>query len=261
MHRSDLSNFLYAAGRRSALELLRDETGRSRIEKVYIEFGLRQGPQFNEILHLIRTYKVPHSELDKHKFRSLQQRESPDTDAQGILILLKSVADRTLDDILGEGRLSQTSPLLIALDGITDPHNIGAIIRSAEAFGADAVLIAKHGAALTPAVFKSSAGAAHHLPIVKYTNLPETIFRLREEFFIKCIGLAGEANETLADIDLVEPVCFIVGSEEKGLHHLVRKRCDVLVKIPLAGKTASLNAGVASAIALYEASRSRLASE
>jgi 23S rRNA (guanosine2251-2'-O)-methyltransferase len=113
------------------------------------------------------------------------------------------------------------------------------------------VLLPKRGAVLTPAVFKTSAGAALHLPIVKYSNLPETIFRLKEEFYIKCIGLAGEATEDISSIDTSEGVCLIVGSEEKGLHHLVRKRCDTLAKIPMSGKTASLNASVASAIAMY----------
>jgi 23S rRNA (guanosine2251-2'-O)-methyltransferase len=93
--------------------------------------------------------------------------------------------------------------------------------------------------------------------VVKYTNLTETIFRLREEFGVRCIGLAGEAAESIYAADLSGPVCLIVGSEEKGLHHLVRKRCDQLVRIPMAGKTASLNASVASAVALFEVIRQR----
>jgi 23S rRNA (guanosine2251-2'-O)-methyltransferase len=242
---------LYVVGRRAALELLHTEEGRGRIEKLYIMHGERVGPQMSEILHFARTNKVPMGELDRRKFQELEKREAKGVDSQGVIVLLRSANYFELDDILGEKRTKTTSPRLIALDGIEDPHNIGAIIRSAEALGFDAVLLPKRGAVLTPAVFKTSAGAALHLPIVKYSNLPETIFRLKEEFYIKCIGLAGEATEDISSIDTSEGVCLIVGSEEKGLHHLVRKRCDTLAKIPMSGKTASLNASVASAIAMY----------
>lgn len=248
---------LYVAGRRAALELLRTDEGRARIEKVYLAHGMREGPQMNEILHLIRTNKVPHGELDKRKFQDLEKREARGADTQGIFILLSGAAYYELEDILGEKRTKESAPLLIALDGIEDPHNIGAIIRSAEAFGADAVLLPRHGAVLTPAVYKASAGAALHIPIVKFSNISETIFRLKEEFFLKCYGLAGEADTLLSDIDTKEGVCLIIGNEEKGLHHLTRKRCDGLMKIPLAGKTASLNASVAAAIALFAVSEKR----
>jgi 23S rRNA (guanosine2251-2'-O)-methyltransferase len=242
---------LYVVGRRAALELLHSEEGRARIEKLYIMHGERTGPQMAEILHFARTNKVAMGELDRRKYQELEKREAKGVDTQGVMVLLRHANYFELDDILGEKRTKTTAPLLIALDGIEDPHNIGAIIRSAEAFGADAVLLPVRGAVLTPAVFKTSAGAALNLPIVKYQNLPDMIFRIKEEFFIKCVGLAGEATEDISSIDTSEGVCLIIGSEEKGLHHLVRKRCDSLAKIPITGKTASLNASVAAAVAIY----------
>jgi 23S rRNA (guanosine2251-2'-O)-methyltransferase len=254
---SELPDSLYVVGRRAALELLKSDEGRERIEKLYIAHGVQEGPQIAEILHYARAHKVTLGELDRRKFEDLEKRNAKGVDSQGVIILLRGVKYYELEEILGEGRTKATAPLLIALDGIEDPHNIGAIIRSAEAAGADAVLLPTRGAVLTPAVFKTSAGAALHLPIVKYSNLPEIMFRLREEFFLTCFGLDGNATQTIYDADFSGGICLLVGGEEKGLHHLVRKRCDTLVKIPLTGKTASLNASVASAIGLFEVCRQR----
>ncbi|MDP4199497.1 MAG: 23S rRNA (guanosine(2251)-2'-O)-methyltransferase RlmB [Bacteroidota bacterium] len=246
----------YAAGRRSALELLRDAESRARIEKVYIAHGVH-GPQISEILHLVRSNRVAHSELDRAKFRELEKRAAKGTDSQGVIVLLSQREYLELEDVLE----ANPNALLVALDGIEDPHNIGAIIRSAEAAGATAILLPKRGAVLTPAVYKASAGAASHLPIVKYGNLAETIRKLQEEFGVSCIGLAGEATESIYEIGFTGPICLIIGSEEKGLHRLVRERCQQLASIPLAGKTASLNASVASGVALFEAVRQRALGE
>jgi len=149
------------------------------------------------------------------------------------------------------------SPLLVALDGIEDPHNIGAILRSAEAAGVTAVLLPKRGAVLTPAVYKSSAGAANNVPIVKIGNLEQTIRKVQEEFGVMCVGLAGEAEKSIYEISLIGPICLIIGNEEKGLHRLTRERCEQVASIPLSGKTASLNASVAAGVALFEAVRQR----
>ncbi len=252
----------YAVGRRAALELLRDPASRQRIEKVYLAHGVH-GPQIGEILHLLRSNRVALTELDRTKFRELEKRASSShggekagvrsTDSQGVIVLLAQRGYQELEEVLG----ASSNPLLIALDGVEDPHNIGAIIRSAEAAGATAILLPKRGAVLTPAVYKASAGAANHLPIVKYGNLAETIRRLQEEYGIMCLGLAGEAEKLLYHINLIGPLCLIIGSEEKGLHHLTKARCDEVAAIPLAGKTASLNASVAAGVALFEACRQR----
>ncbi len=242
----------YIAGRRAALELLREEGSRVRIEKVYIAHGVH-GPQIGELLHLLRTHRVAHSELDRAKFRELERRAASDVDSQGVLVLVAQREYQELEDVLAEN----PNPLLVALDGIEDPHNIGAILRSAEAAGAAAVLLPKRGAVLTPAVYKSSAGAANNVSIVKIGNLDQTVRKLQEEFGIMCVALAGEAKESIYEINLVGPVCLIIGSEEKGIHRLVKERCEKLAAIPLLGKTASLNASVAAGVALFEAVRQR----
>ena len=248
----------YIVGRRAALELLKDETAREKIEKVYLAHGV-QGPQIAELLHFIRKQKIPLGELDRGKFRELEWRVAGGTDSQGVIVLIAQRGYQELEDVLLIQPTSKGvgNPLLIALDGVEDPHNMGAIIRSAEAAGASGILLPKRGAVLTPAVYKTSAGAAHNLPVVKYGNLEQTIRKLQEEFGVACFGLAGEADETIYEADLTGPICFVTGSEEKGLHRLVRERCEKLVRIPLHGKTASLNASVASAIALFEAVRQR----
>ena len=252
----------YAAGRRAALELLKDASSRSRIEKIYLAHGI-QGSQIGELIHLIRSNRVTVGELDRVKFRELERRAIPDgTDSQGVIVLFSQRLYAELEDVLAppprhEEGAGGWTPLLIALDGVEDPHNIGAIIRSAEAAGAHGILLPKRGAVMTPAVYKASAGAASNLPIVKYGNLEQTIRKMQEEFFVTCIGLAGDAPETIYDANLTGPICFVTGSEEKGLHRLVRERCEKVVSIPLAGKTASLNASVASGVALFEAVRQR----
>jgi 23S rRNA (guanosine2251-2'-O)-methyltransferase len=246
----------YVVGRRAAIELLKDEEGVKKIEKVYLAHGV-QGPQIAELLHFVRKHKVALGELDRAKFRELERRAAGDTDSQGVIVLIAQREYAEIEDIVEQNN----NPLLIALDGVEDPHNIGAIIRSAEAAGASAILLPKRGAVLTPAVYKTSAGAAHNLPIVKYGNLEQTIRKLQEELGVSCVGLAGEAEKSLYEESLMGPICLIVGSEEKGLHRLVRERCEKLVRIPLFGKTASLNASVASAVALFEAVRQRAGAE
>jgi len=246
----------YVIGRRAAKELLKDENSRAKIEKLYIAHGAH-GPQIGEILHLARKNRITIGELDRGKFRELERRVASGEDSQGVLILMAQREYLELEDVLAQN----ANPLLIAIDGIEDPHNIGAIIRSAEAAGANAVLLPKRGAVLTPAVYKASAGAANNLPIVKYGNLAETIRKIQEEFGIPCYGLAGEAETSIYETSLTGPLCLIVGSEEKGLHRLVRERCENLIAIPLAGKTASLNASVAAGVALFEAVRQRAPKE
>jgi 23S rRNA (guanosine2251-2'-O)-methyltransferase len=245
----------YIIGRRAALELLRDDASRTRIEKVYLAHG-NHGPQIGEIIHLLRTNKIAFSEMDRGKFRELEDRAARGEDSQGIIVLIAQRDYQELEDVLA----GNSNPLLVALDDIEDPHNIGAIIRSAEASGATAVLLPKRGAVLTPGVYKASAGAANHLSIVKYGNLAETIRKLQDKFGILCCGLAGEAADSIYGANLTAPICLVIGSEEKGLHRLVRERCEKLVSIPMFGKTASLNASVAAGVALFEVVRQRMAS-
>ncbi len=148
-------------------------------------------------------------------------------------------------------------PLLLVLDGVQDPHNLGACLRSADAAGADAVLAPRDRAAgLTPAVRKVAAGAAEHLPFVVVTNLARALRALRERG-VRVVGTAGEAETSLYAAELRGPLALVVGGEARGLRRLTREHCDLLVALPMAGAVESLNVSVAAGVALFEAVRQR----
>lgn len=162
-----------------------------------------------------------------------------------------------LDTLLLRARELSASPLLVALDEVTDPHNFGAIVRSAVALGAHGVLTLKDRAApVTSTVVRASAGATEHAAIARVTNLSRALERLAREEYTS-VGLAGEAAEPLRTMDLRGATVLVIGSEGSGLRRLVRERCDHLARIELAGPVSSLNASVAAGIALYEAARQR----
>lgn len=172
-------------------------------------------------------------------------------------IVLQPAAAETLDlPSLIEGcRSTGESPLLIAVDGLTDPQNLGAIVRSAEALGAHGlVLPQRRNAGLTGSVAKVAAGALEHLPVARVVNLNRSLEALKDEGY-RVIGLASEGSVTLEEADLDGPLVVVTGSEGDGLSVLTRKHCDQLVRIPLRGTTPSLNASVATALLLYEIAR------
>jgi len=149
-------------------------------------------------------------------------------------------------------------PFFLTMDRIEDPHNLGTLAHSAEGAGCHGVIVPRHRSApLSAVAVKSSAGALQHLPVAEVPNLPRAIERLRDSG-VWCIGLTGDAEASLFELELAdEPVCVVVGGEGGGLHRLVREACDVLVRIPMAGRVESLNASVAGALALFEVRRRR----
>ncbi|MBF0155089.1 MAG: 23S rRNA (guanosine(2251)-2'-O)-methyltransferase RlmB [Magnetococcales bacterium] len=151
------------------------------------------------------------------------------------------------------------APLLLLLDGIEDPHNLGAILRSAAAFGVTAVVQTRDRCApLTPAAEKAAAGATAHIDLVRVTNLAQALEELRQ-MFIPIYGLEGLAETTLSEVDLTSPLALVMGGESNGLRRLTREKCDRLLAIPMAGGVGSLNVSVATGVALYEAFRQRKA--
>ncbi len=151
------------------------------------------------------------------------------------------------------------TPLLVVLDGIEDPHNVGAIFRSADAAGADGVIRqSRHAARLDGAAAKASAGAVSHVRVADVVNIARALEALKAAG-VWTVGLAGESETRYCDVDLTLPTALVVGAEEAGLRRLVRERCDWLVSIPMAGHVASLNVSVATGIALFEAVRQRRA--
>jgi len=179
---------------------------------------------------------------------------------QGVVLSIEPFSYADLDDLISLWRNSGRPAFFLLLDGITDPHNFGAILRNADAAGCFGVIVAKdRSCPVTGVVDKTSAGAVEHLPVCQVTNLARTIEQLKE-LGIWVYGLSGDAEAgSLHDEQLTGNIALVIGAEGEGLRPLTRKLCDGLLAIPMAGKVASLNAASASAVALFEVVRQRLA--
>ena len=170
---------------------------------------------------------------------------------QGIALQLASSKTISLKELIDFSKKKSSNPIILALDGITDPHNVGAIIRSAEAFDCKGIIIPqRRSAGLTGTVAKVAAGALEHLPVSRVVNLNRALEELKKSGFL-VIGLSGEGQLPILNFNDKAPLVVIVGSEDKGISLLTQKKCDFLLKIPLKGKTSSLNASVAAAISLF----------
>ncbi len=185
------------------------------------------------------------------------QRLAAGSTHQGVVALCRETAvARSLDDLLAT---VGTGTLLLLLDGVTDPRNLGACMRTAEAAGAQALIVPRdRSASLTPVVAAAAAGAAETLPLVAVTNLARAMEEIREAG-VWVVGAAGEAQQTIYEIDLTVPLAWTLGAEGQGLRRLTREKCDWLARIPLHGQTDSLNVSVATGVCLFETQRQRQA--
>ena len=235
-------------GRHAAQAALESERP---IHRIWCTPELRFQPRF---LQLLREAKAGGVLVEEVTWARLGQL----TDGavhQGIVLQVAAADTLDLPTLIDGCRTLGEPPLLMALDGITDPHNLGAIVRSAEALGAHGlVLPQRRSAGLTGSVAKVAAGALEHLPVARVVNLNRSLETLKEEGY-RVIGLAGEGSVSLSEADLEGPLVIVTGSEGSGLSMLTRKHCDQLVRIPLRGATPSLNASVATAMVLYEVAR------
>ncbi|MFC5605323.1 23S rRNA (guanosine(2251)-2'-O)-methyltransferase RlmB [Variovorax soli] len=179
---------------------------------------------------------------------------------QGVAARVNPVAQaHSLDELLESLEAAGTMPLLLVLDGVTDPHNLGACLRVADGAGAHAVIAPKdHAAGINATVAKVASGAAETVPYFMVTNLARTLGELQERN-IWCVGTSDDAPGTLYQADLKRPVALVLGAEGAGMRQLTRKRCDELISIPMVGAVESLNVSVASGVCLYEALRQRTA--
>jgi 23S rRNA (guanosine2251-2'-O)-methyltransferase len=235
-------------GRHSALAAL--EAGRP-LHRIWCTSELRFSPKF---LQLLREAKASGVLLEEVTWARLGQI-SGGAVHQGIVLQPAAAATLQLDSLIEGCRQLGESPLLIAVDGLTDPQNLGAIVRSAEALGAHGVVLPqRRNAGLTGSVAKVAAGALEHLPVARVVNLNRSLDALKQEGY-RVIGLAAEGTVTLEEADLSGPLVLVTGSEAEGLSLLTRRGCDQLVRIPLRGTTPSLNASVATALLLYEVAR------
>jgi 23S rRNA (guanosine2251-2'-O)-methyltransferase len=178
---------------------------------------------------------------------------------QGVVAVTSAKQYSDLDDVVGAKRGHYS--LVVVLDGVEDPHNLGAILRTADAAGADGIVIPERRAAsVTGTVTKASAGASEHLPIAKVTNIVRTVEELKERN-LWTVGLDERGSQTYDALDYNMDCALVLGAEGKGLHDLVKRKCDFLVSIPMLGKVSSLNVSVAAAVVLYEIVRQRRARE
>ncbi len=177
---------------------------------------------------------------------------------QGVIAQVDMPAAKAETDLENLLEQLQHPPLLLALDGVQDPHNLGACLRSADAAGVDAVIAPRDRAVgLTPVACKVASGAAETLPFIQVTNLARTLDRLRKYYGLWVVGTAGESEKSLYDADLAGPLVVVMGSEERGLRRLTRAQCDVLLSLPMQGAVESLNVSVATGVTLFEALRQR----
>jgi len=235
-------------GRNPVIEALR--AGKT-IEKILVAKGSREGA-VRDILRMARERGIVVQEVDRKRLDSMSQTGAH----QGIIALVVPYTYVSVEDILERARRTNEPPFVVVLDCIEDPHNLGAIIRTAECCGVHGIIIPKRKAVgITPTVVKASAGAVAYVPVAKVTNVASTLELLKEQG-LWVVG--AEAQATLYNVqDMKGPIALVIGSEGKGLRRLVKEKCDYLVGIPMKGKINSLNASVAAAILMYEVLRQR----
>jgi 23S rRNA (guanosine2251-2'-O)-methyltransferase len=237
------------AGRNPVTELLR--SGRS-VSRVVIAQGVKE-EGLMEILRLARERGIPVG----YASRVVLDKEATITNHQGVIAYAAARKEPGFDDLTEISKERKEPPLYVILDGMEDPHNFGAIIRTAEATGIHAVLIrSRREVGLTPVVAKASAGAIEYLPVITVTNITQSITELQRNG-VWVTGIEAGGTVSFTEIDYKSPCAIVVGGEGKGISDLVKKRCDFLASIPMHGHISSLNASVAAAIVMYEAYRQR----
>lgn len=236
-------------GRNAVIEALR--AGAS-IDKIFIQKG-ETDKTLGHIASTARAAGVVVVDADKRKLDFMSRTHAH----QGVIALASVREYVSVEEILNIAREKGENPLIVVCDEISDPHNLGAIIRTAECAGAHGVIIPKRrSAGLTSIVGKTSAGAVSYVPVARVPNIPALLEQLQKEG-VWVFGTAAEGTTTLYSADLKGPAAIVIGSEGEGMTRLVREKCDFLVSIPMKGKISSLNASAAAAILLYEAVRQR----
>lgn len=237
-------------GRNAVMEALRAGTA---IDKIYLQKG-ETDKTLGHIASTARAAGVVVVDADRRKLDFMSRTHAH----QGVIALASVREYAELDDVFAAAEARGEAPLLVVCDEISDPHNLGAIIRTAECAGAHGVIIPKRrSAGLTSIVGKTSAGAVSYVPVVRVPNMT-TLLKDLQKRGVWIFGTAADGDKTLYDADLKGAAAIVIGSEGDGMSRLVRESCDFLVSIPMKGKISSLNASAAAAILLYEAVRQRM---
>ena len=224
------------------------EAGRRRVLDVWMS------ADHHDVVELARRHRVPLRRVSRAQLDAEARTEAP----QGVLAHAEPLPEADADDLWSAAGGAGGAPFLLAVDGVTDPQNLGALLRTADAAGVTGVLLPRHRAVhVPPAVAKAAAGAIERLPMAVVAGMPAALARARERG-CWAVGLAAEGDQSLFDLSLAtEPLVVVLGAEGGGLSRLVRQRCDVLVRIPMRGTLPSLNVAAAGALALFEVARRR----
>jgi 23S rRNA (guanosine2251-2'-O)-methyltransferase len=218
------------------------------IERIHVSREIRS-PKVKEILQLARDRDIPVRKED----RGVLDRMAVGAVHQGIVAVAGEAGYAPMDRIF-----EKSTPCVVVLDGVEDPHNLGAVIRTAEASGASGVVVPdRHSAPLSATVVKASAGALAHLPVVRVGNLVSALEELKKKG-IWVVGVDAEGDKLWTQFDYTGPVALVFGGEHRGLRRLVREHCDVVVRLPMTGKVGALNVSVAAGVVLYEVVRQRM---
>lgn len=230
-------------------------SGRS-VEKLFV-LGTTDDTRLNGLVGECKENGAQIIRCDRHKLDAMSRTGAH----QGAIAVVSEIAYATVDDIFARAEETGRPPLIVVCDHLSDPQNLGAIVRSAEVFGAHGVIIPKRrSVSVTPVTVKASAGACLHLPIVRCTNLHAVLTELKERGVWIC-GADGSGDRLISETDLTSPTAIVLGSEGDGMARLTKDDCDFVVRIPMQGKVNSLNVSAAAAVFLYEAIRQRGAKE
>ena len=240
----------YIVGRNPVIEYLQHRAG--CIEKIWIA----EGSMHSRIRQIIKQAKQAGVPVKRCTRRELDRLE-PSVPHQGVIARVNLTGYSDLSSVLAKIRSKESDALLVMLDGVQDPRNLGAVLRTADAANADAVLIPKNRAVgITPAVHKASAGASEYVPIVRVTNIAQTADTLKKAG-VWVVGSARDASCSYTEANFSVPLCLVLGSEGEGIRRLVKEKCDYLVRLPMLGQIESLNVSVAAGVLLYEVLRQR----
>ncbi len=245
----------YIFGRNAILEALQNDG--NKIEKIFVKFAAT-GESINTIFSIAKRNKVLCVKQDNRKFITLERAVTPKgANTQGVIALLKMFDTVDLTKLISISFKKDKHPFIVALDEITDPHNLGAIARTAECSGATGIILSeRESAPITPTAIKISSGALEHLPVAKVSSFAQAFEVLKAEGFW-IIGTDMQGEQVYTEFDFNRPVVIIIGSEGKGLRPSTLKHCDALLRIPIKGKVESLNASVSAGVVLYEIVRQR----
>jgi len=243
-----VSNELMIEGRNAALEALKaDRT----IDKFFVQTGSSEG-SIRKIIGEAKDKGIVIQEVDKMKLDAMSETGKH----QGVIAFASAHEYVRLEDILARAKAQGEDPFIIIMENLQDPHNLGAVIRTANAAGAHGVVIPKRrSVGLTSVVGKVSAGAIEYTPVAKVTNIVRTIEQLKKEgLWVACADMGGDS---MYETDLKGPVALVIGAEGEGVSRLVKENCDFIVSMPMKGEIESLNASVAAALLMYEVVRQR----